>query len=342
MLLLVTYLAMAVGVSFLCSVVEAVLLSITPSFIALAKQQGRKYGKWLDDMQEEIDRPLAAILTLNTIAHTVGAAGTGAQAAKVLGEGYLGVVSAVLTFVILVFSEIIPKTLGARYWQTLAPSTAYCLHKIMILLKPFLFFAGMITKGLATKTAKKGLNRDEFLALAELSVEEDQLEADEYAMVHSLFKIHKITVKSILTPRTVVFSIPETMTISEFIAQHRKEKFSRIPLYSDDHENLMGFVLLSDILKAKVAGEADQSLKTIARELPVIPQTLTVLAAFRKALAERNQILSVVDEYGGFCGILTLEDIIESVLGLEIVDEGDKVTDMQQLAKLLWQHRKRN
>ncbi|MBQ49639.1 MAG: hemolysin [Zetaproteobacteria bacterium] len=338
--LLIIYLVLAIGVSFLCSIAEAVILRITPSYIAIAIREKHRYAKGLQEMQLEIDRPLAAILTLNTIAHTVGAAGTGAQATKVFGDGYLGFISAVLTFLILVVSEIIPKTLGAKYWKTFAPSTAYCLHKLIFILQPFLYFASLITRSLAGHEHKRSPNREEFLALAELSVEEDQLEPDEFAMVHSMLKIHKVKLQKILTPRTVVFTLDSKLTVNEFIEQHSRIRFSRIPIYEETHEELVGFVLLADILKAKVAGNGAKPLSFYARKIATIPKGTTVLMAFRKAIAEKTQIIAVIDEHGGLSGIVTLEDIVETILGYEIVDEGDTVADMQQLARLLWQHRR--
>lgn len=341
MVLLVTYVCVALGFSFLCSIAEAVLLSVTMPYILILEQEGHASGSLLRRLKDDVNSPLAAILTLNTIAHTVGAAGVGAQAAAVFGNAYVGVASAILTLFILVFSEIIPKTLGAHYWRQLAPATARGLNVLIWLLYPFVWLAERLTRGLAQGPALKGFNRAEFAAMAEIGVEEGQLVEQESKVLTNLFRLKKSRVKDAMTPRTVVFSLPENLTVSEFIEDYDNSRFSRIPIFAEERENIRCFVLRSDLLLARVQGESDKQLKSYSRDMWVLPDGISLLSAFEQLVENQAHIAFVVDEYGGMEGILTLEDILETLLGQEIVDEDDKTTDMQQLARRLGKRRAR-
>jgi CBS domain containing-hemolysin-like protein len=339
MLLLVVYAMIALGFSFLCSIAEAVILSVTSPHITLMQQQGRSAGALLAKLKQELNSSLAAILTLNTIAHTVGAAGVGAQAAKVFGSASLGVTSAVLTLLILVFSEIIPKTLGAHYWRQLAPPTAYVLRFLIWVLYPFVKLSELLTRGLSHGPGLTGFNRQELAAMAELSASEGHLERQEIAILQNLLRLRETRVTDAMTPRTVVFSLSEDLSVEEFFWKYGSERFSRIPVYRERREQWEGFVLRSDLLLAQARGNSDSLLSNYRRQMSALPESTSLSRAFDEFLRQRAQIMMIVDEYGSVQGILTLEDILETLLGLEIVDEGDATTDMQALARRLWKKR---
>ena len=341
MLLLVTYVIIALGFSFLCSIAEAVILSVTTPYITLMQQRGRRAGILLASLKQDLNSTLAAILTLNTIAHTVGAAGAGAQAAEVFGNAYVGVASGILTLLILVFSEIIPKTLGAHYWKRLAPATAYALRGLIWILYPFVKLSELLTRGLTHGPGLTGFNREELAAMAELSAEEGQLEQQETMILKNLLRLRDSRVTDAMTPRTVIFSLPENISVEEFFWKYGSERFSRIPIYGEEPGHLNGFVLRSDLLLAQARGNTDTRLSTYRREISALPVSSTLSQAFDEFLRQRAHIMIIVDEYGGIAGILTLEDILETLLGLEIVDEGDANTDMQKLARRLWKKRAR-
>ena len=341
MLLLITYVIIALGFSFLCSIAEAVILSVTTPYITLMQQRSRRAGTLLAALKQDLNSTLAAILTLNTIAHTVGAAGAGAQAAKVFGNAYVGVASGILTLLILVFSEIIPKTLGAHYWKQLAPATAYALRGLIWILYPFVKLSELLTRGLTHGPGLTGFNREELAAMAELSAEEGQLEQQETMILKNLLRLRDTRVTDAMTPRTVIFSLPENISVEEFFWKYGSERFSRIPIYGEEPGHLNGFVLRSDLLLAQARGNTDTRLSTYRREISALPVSSTLSQAFDEFLRQRAHIMIIVDEYGGIAGILTLEDILETLLGLEIVDEGDANTDMQKLARRLWKKRAR-
>jgi CBS domain containing-hemolysin-like protein len=343
MTLLIIYVAIALGFSFLCSIAEAVLLSVTSAYIALLEEEGHASGAILHELKDNINQPLSAILTLNTIAHTAGAAGAGAQAAAVFGSNYLGVASAILTLMILVFSEIIPKTLGATYWRQLAPATAYGLKFLVWILYPFVKMSEWLTRGMTEGPTLSGFSRQEFAAMAELSAEEGELGRQESQVVKNLLALQDTPVHAAMTPRTVIFSLSDRTTVEEFFHRYEQEPFSRIPIYAgDDTDNVTGFVLRSDLLLAQARGNNRKLLENYRRDMPSVPETLTLRRAFNRAQKTRAHMMLVVDEYGDMQGILTLEDIIETLLGLEIVDESDSTIDMQDLARRKWRRRARD
>jgi CBS domain containing-hemolysin-like protein len=342
MFLLIVYVLIALGFSFICSIAEAVILSVSQAYISLLQKEGKASGDLLAKHTSDINKPLSAILTLNTIAHTMGAAGAGAQAAAVFGDAYLGVISAVLTLLILVFSEIIPKTLGATFWRQLGPITAYFLKYLILVLYPFVVMSQKLTSGFKEDSPLKGLSRSELLAMAELSGEEGQLAKQESRFLKSLLQLHELTVKDAMTHRTVVFSAPESMTVTEFMDEKLPTEFSRIPVYEDDHrENISGFVLKSDILLAKANNEHGKKLSEMTNSLPTVLSDMPLSSTFDQFLKSRVHMVLVVDEYGGLEGILTLEDLLESLLGIQIVDESDTNVSMKQLAKVMWRRRER-
>jgi len=273
MLLLVIYVLIALGFSFLCSIAEAVILSVTTPHILLMKKQGKPTGALLERLKADINTPLAAILTLNTIAHTVGAAGAGAQAVKVFGNAYVGVASAILTLLILVFSEIIPKTLGAHYWRQLAPVTAHALRGLIWLLYPFVKLSALLTSGLTHGPGLRGFNREELALMADLSHAEGQLGPQERRILKNLLRLRENRVTDAMTPRTVIFSVPEEMTVAAFFDAHNGSRFSRIPLHRDERGELEGFVLRDDLLLAQAHGDTEKPLSDYRRELAALPET---------------------------------------------------------------------
>ncbi|MCU7844570.1 MAG: hemolysin family protein [Candidatus Thiodiazotropha sp. (ex Monitilora ramsayi)] len=339
MLLLLVYISIALGFSFLCSIAEAVILSVTHPYISVLEQEGNGAAKLLKRLKQNINDPLAAILTLNTTAHTIGAAGAGAQATVVFGDAYLGVVSAVLTLMILIFSEIIPKTIGAVYWRQLAPSTAYLLKFLIWILYPFIKMSAVLTQLLSRGHQHGQFRRDEFTAMAQAGVEEGKLLERESLILNNLFLLREARVSDVMTPRLVVFSLDEALSVADYFNMHGDSRFSRIPIYDGQRDHVTGFVLRSDLLLAHARGNSDKPLSIYRRHLAALPDTSSLQNAFEMLLEERSHIILIVDEYGGMEGILTLEDVLETLIGIEIVDEMDKVEDMRKLARRLWRKR---
>lgn len=341
MLLLFTYVSIALVFSFFCSIAEAALLSVTTPYIASLEQKGKRSGSLLRKMKDDIDRPLAAILTLNTVAHTIGAAGAGAEAAVIFGSEFIGIASAILTLIILIFSEIIPKTLGATYWRQLAPVLVYLIRYLVWILYPFVLMSQGITKQVSRSPQLRGFSREEFAAMADLGAREGQLAAKESRILKNLFRFRSTKIKNIMTPRTVVFALQEEISIAEFFEQHHQTPFSRVPIYNKDRDDITGFVLKDDILLAQARNQHNSQLKEFKRDIKAVLSTNSVSELFEFLLDRREHIVLVVDEYGGMEGIVTLEDVVETLLGLEIVDEADKTVDMQALARAMWEKRAR-
>jgi len=336
MLLLTIYVSIAIGVSFICSVLEAVLLSISPSYIAQLKQNGHPAAESLDKLKTDIDRPLASILTLNTIAHTIGAATAGAQAAVVFGSQWLGVFSAVLTLGILVLSEIVPKTIGATYWRQLAPASATVLRWMVFFLTPFVWFSEQITKRLARGHEAPKM-RDELSAMAILAKESGEFAEGESKILSNLLGIQDVPITQVMTPRPVVFRVDAEMSINQFLTDHKDTPFSRPLVYSEQSDNIIGFVHRLELFKLQQAGCGEKPLGDVMRPIHVLLNNLPLPKAFDQMMAQRLQLSLVVDEYGTIQGIITLEDIFEHLVGEEIVDEADKTTDMQELAFQRWE-----
>ena len=318
---------------------EAVILSITPSFMAALEQNENPDGALLRKLKTNIDRPLAAILSLNTVAHTMGAAGAGAQAAVVFSSTFVGFFSAILTFLILVFSEIIPKTLGALYWRKLARWVGKILIPTIWITWPLVKLSEGITYLLTRNSKKITFSREEFTALAEVGQREGVFLENESRILKNLFRFASIRVKDIMTPRTVVYALPVERTINDVIEQEENFRFSRIIVYKENRDHVLGYVLKDQVLLKAAQGDGDQVLETLVRDLTVVPDTMPLSALFERLTGRLDHIALVVDEYGGFAGIVTMEDIVETLLGMEIVDEEDAVTDMQELARQQWMRR---
>lgn len=338
-LLLIVYVLLALVFSFLCSVAEAVLLSITPSYIENLKAKRPGRAAILKRLKHDnIDRSLAAILTLNTIAHTVGAIGAGAQASVVFGSAWFGVFSAVMTLMILFLSEIIPKTLGALYWPYLAGLVALFVRFLILFLYPIVWLSEKITWIVARGKDVHIFSREEFLAMAKVGVQTGNIQGNESRIINNLMELQTVMVADVMTPSPVVSSLPEDMTISEAMGEIAKTSFSRLPLYKNGSTNITGFVLRDDVLLQN-AYDRDESLRTLKRDLPVVPETVSVSLALEQFIEERRHIALVVDEHGSMRGLVTLEDLIETLIGVEILDEMDKVTDMRAFARKLWMDR---
>lgn len=318
---------------------EAVILSVTPSFVAKKMQQKKDYAPTLKKYKDNIDRPLASILTLNTFAHTLGAAGVGAQAQLIWGNEYLSITSAILTILILIFSEIIPKTIGANYWMNLVPFTVFILRLLMFVLYPFVLISQMITKIFNINKRKSVLSRADFSAMAELAEEEGVFEKGESLIIQSIAKFDELKASDIMTPRMVLFAARESQTTGEFYQNYPNSVFSRVPLYEENVDKIKGYFLKTDLLTKIIEGNHDVPLKSIMRHIPIVYENLVISNLYKKMITEKEHIALVVDEYGGTEGIVTLEDVIETILGLEIVDETDNIDDLQKAARLNWQQR---
>jgi len=344
--LLLLFFLLAIVVSFLCSLWEAVLLSITPSYAQIQVEQGGSFGKCLQSFKEDIDRPLAAILTLNTIAHTVGAIGVGEQASIIWRDAHPLItglaVPAVMTLAILVLSELIPKTLGANYWQSLAPFTARSLAWVIRLLRPLVWFSQLVTSKLKKKDVGSAFTRSDFLAMADIGAKHGIFEEHESAIIANLLQFRSVQAGDVMTPRTVVRSASSEETLGEFFETNREQRFSRIPLYEGNtRDHVIGYVLKDQVLAAMVDGRSHEKLSTLKRDIIAIPSSYPILELFNRFLFSREQIALVVDEFGGMHGIVTMEDVVETLLGIEIVDETDKAVDMQVLARRSWEQRAR-
>ncbi len=341
--LLILFFALAIVFSFLCSTWEAVLLSITPAYTQRQIEDGRPLGPQLQDMKRNIDRPLAAILTLNTIAHTVGAIGVGNQATLLFAESNPLITSllipALMTLAILILSEIIPKTLGAVYWRELAPFTVRCLRWVMRVLAPLVWFSERITGLIKRGSSHRVLSRRDFLALTELGVDQGALGNEESRIIKQLLAFRQLQARDAMTPRTVLFTAAADLSIRAFHTGTPDLRFSRIPLHAGEPDKIEGYVLRTEILSALLADRGDQPLHTLKREMLTFNEKTALGTVFEKMVASAEHIALIVDEYGGVDGILTMEDMIETLLGLQITDETDDTTDMRALARQLWEQR---
>ncbi|MEM9142494.1 MAG: hemolysin family protein [Bacteroidota bacterium] len=359
MALLIFYAVISIFFSFLCSILEAVLLSITPTFVNVKKKEGKVYAQTLEELKKDVDKPLIAILTLNTIAHTVGAILVGVQAKAAYAELYgatersflgitftedlmVGVVSTIMTILILVASEIIPKTIGATYWRQLANFTAKSLKIMVLALKwtGLLWLLQLFTKLVGGKGHHGSvLSREDFSAMAEIAHEEGVFEESESTVIKNLIRFDEVLVKDIMTPRAVVKIASEEMGIADFFAENPKLRFSRIPVFQTKVDNITGYVLKDNILEEMVNENGDLPLSEIRRDLLITLRETPIPKLFDTLIAKREHIALVVDEYGSVSGIVTMEDVIETLLGQEIMDESDNVADLQQLARKNWEQR---
>ncbi len=339
MTLLIIYLLLAIGISFICSIAEAVLLTVSMPFIKTKEREGKKAATQLRNLKTDIDRPLSAILSLNTIAHTIGAAGVGAQATLVFGNEYFGIISAVLTILILVFSEILPKTIGAIYWRELAFSTTKLIRLMIVVTYPLVVFSEFITKIISKNKKVHTVSREEISALTHIGTEEGVFDEQEGKIIHNLMLLKTIKIKNVMTPRMVVKAAQEDMSLQEFFTNKEFLVYSRIPIYANQKDHVTGYVLKYDVLEKLALNETELKLKDIKRPIIVCYENFSLPKLFELLLAKKEHIALIVDEYGGMEGIATMEDIIETLLGLEITDEKDDQIDLQLLAREKWKIR---
>jgi len=341
MALLFLYLFIALFSSFICSIMEAVLLSVPVSFLKSESSDAKVKSSSMLELKEDIDKPLTAILTVNTIAHTVGAAGVGAQATLVFGEAYFGVVSAILTLLILIFTEIIPKTLGANYSRELVGISYKTIKFMMVITYPLVKLSSMLTKKLSREKKQLTTSREEISALATIGTQEGVFVDKENRIIQNLIKLKSIKISEVMTPRIVVVTASEEMSLEEFMQNKEFLHFSRIPIYQNEKDQITGYVLGELIFEKLAEDKFDVQLKDIKRDLLSFPKDMTLFDVWEELLQHKEHISLVTDEYGGMDGITTLEDIIEALLGFEIVDEKDKVEDMQKYAMKRWKEKQK-
>jgi CBS domain containing-hemolysin-like protein len=338
--MLIVYISLALVISFLCSVAEAVLLSVTPSYIEGLKEKRPKRAVLLKRLkQDEVDQSLAAILTLNTIAHTVGAIGAGAKATVVFGSAWFGIFSAAVTLMILFFSEIIPKTIGAVYWSKLTGPITVFVRTSIIILYPLVWISEKMTNFIARGKNLHVFSREEFIAMARLGELTGDIQSKESRIIRNLFRFESLKVTDIMTPRTVISALPEDMTIIDALQHVTQTPFSRLPIYRAGLDDISGFVLKEDVLTFSTQQRGNEMLKSLKRKIIAVPESVLLSTLLERFLKDRQHIAIVVDEYGGTKGLVSLEDLVETLMGMEIMDETDNVEDMRALARKQWAER---
>ena len=338
---IIVFLVLALGVSFICSLLEAIILSVTWSHIEILSKDDSRSGKRLKELKEDIDVPLAAILTLNTISHTIGAAGVGSEFNK-LGNEWFTVASIILTILILVFSEIIPKTLGANYWKRLAPSSAYLLDAMIWITWPIVVVLNSFSRRISEGNEnQKEMTREEMIAVAEMGENQGALEKQETQVIKNLLTMDKILAEDVMTPSTVMLTFHRNDEIGKIVDEHSPIPFSRIPVREKNLDDIIGVVYRSQIMELYGEGKTDIPMENLISELSTVSPEDSIATLLDEFLKKREHIFLVLDEYGTTQGIITLEDAVETLLGAEIVDESDSVEDMRQLARELWEKRRK-
>jgi len=339
MVLLLVFLLGAMLISFLCSVLEATLMSTPISYITMREEEGYKPAKLMKAFKADSSKPLAAILSLNTIANTVGAAGVGKQATEVFGSEWFGLVSAVTTILILVFSEIIPKNIGTTRWRRLTGFAARTIQALIYILYPIVVCVVWFQKLITPKDSDSVVSREEVGALADVAEESGGLDEDENEVIQNIISLDEMSAADAMTPRVVAAIAPESMTLKRFYKDKRFLHHSRIPVYADNDEYITGYILRMEALQLIAEDKDDVTLGDIRRDIATFPEDATLDEVWDEMISKDEQISVIIDEYGSFQGILTLEDVIETILGNEIVDERDEVRDMQELAMERWRKR---
>lgn len=340
---LIFFFFLSIAFSFLCSILEAVLLSVTPRYIKDQKNKGTSTGELLAKYKEDIDRPLSAILTLNTIAHTVGAIGVGSMAGEVFGQNFLdlfgfkmsyeSIIAVVMTLAILILSEIIPKTIGANNWKALSPFTVKTIRVLMWILAPLVWISQLITRSLKKEKEKSVLSRSDIMQVTQEGESSGVLDASESTIIRNLLTLEDKTVRDIMTPRIVAFMAQKDQSIEAFLAEKDARIHSRVPIYNKDKDDVIGVVLKDDVLLAASEGKASSQLSELTREVKFISESTGLIAFFGLLKANKSHLFMVNDEFGNVIGLVTMEDLFEEILGHEIVDESDMVTDLQELAR---------
>ncbi|MFZ4403209.1 MAG: CNNM domain-containing protein [Pseudobdellovibrionaceae bacterium] len=329
-----------IGISFICSLLEAVLLSCNSAYIGVLIKEGKKSGQLLEHHKENLDKPLAAILTLNTLSHTLGSAAVAASIQKTYGDEVVTIASFILTFFILVFSEILPKSIGASHWKALAPLSAYIIQAMVILLYPFVILSMKLGKLVANNSDNPEVTREEVLMTAELGVEEGTIKNKESNIIRNLLTLDKLFVSDIMTPRSVFFALESDETVQEVFSKYKPIRFSRIPVYHDNIDHIVGMTFRYKIHEAVSHDEDNKKIGELATPITSIPENTTVSQVLDYFIKEKEHIALAIDEYGVTTGLVSLEDAVETLLGVEIVDELDTVADMRQYALEQWKVRK--
>ncbi|HNR86953.1 MAG TPA: hemolysin family protein [Spirochaetota bacterium] len=329
------------ALSFLCSLLEAVILSVGRPYIQTLIDAKKKSGAILQRMKDDIDEPIAAILTLNTIAHTMGAAVSGAIAVEIFGSKWMGAFSAVLTVIILVLSEIIPKTIGARYWKRLSPVSAYLLRIMVTLLKPIIVPMNLLSRLIARGNHSDQVSKDEVFNFAKIGFRQGAIDSGEFVIIENVLKLKKVRVQDIMTPRTVVVSLDPDARVTHVADTASDLSFSRLPLYDSRSNTVHGVVLRRDIMNCLAEKKIKVSLRELSRKPEYVPGGMSVLALLSWFTKTGVHMGFVVNEHGDYIGVVTIEDAIESLLGVEIVDEFDPAVDMQAVARKKMRRNKR-
>ena len=338
--LLLLFLFMAMGISFLCSLLESVLMSTPISYITMREDEGDRNAKLFARLKEDIDRPIAAILSLNTIANTIGAAGVGRQATLLFGSEWFGLVSAITTILILLFSEIIPKTIGTTGWRHLL-WLSRIMNFLIYMMYPLVVLIRFLSRVFTPEDADTTISREEVSAMANIGEEEGVFDQTENKVIQNIIKLDDIKAYDVMTPRVVANIAPESMTLRQFYKNPDLSHNSRIPVYAESPEFITGYVMRYDVLKYLADDKFDMRLRDIKRDIAMFNEETSVSDIWESLLKTKDQIALIIDEYGCFQGILTLEDIIETILGMEIIDENDTVSDMQQYARERWEQRQK-
>ena len=330
MKLLIIYFSLAIVLSFICSLLEAILLSTPNSYASILAKQDYKAGARLEEYKENINRPLAAILTLNTFAHTIGAAGVGAQVFHLFGEAYVAIASGILTFLILVFSEIIPKTLGSTYWRDLIGRATLIIQFLIVFTYPFVLLAEFISNFGQDEAT---ITREEVIAMAEMGEDEGVLEEQETDLIENTLRLKDVKVSDVMTPRTVIFALNKDMTVGQVLDEHTSLDFTRIPIFDTNLDAIVGTVNRYDIVNRKADDQFSTRMSEISKEVPSVNENDPVDEVLQLFIKKRYHLALVLSDDNFLTGLITLEDAIETLLGEEIVDEHDSVVDMRDLAK---------
>jgi CBS domain containing-hemolysin-like protein len=337
---LLGYLGLALTISFLCSLLESVLLSVKYSYIEMLDTQGNPAGDRLRKLKDHTDRSLAAILTLNTVAHTGGAVGVGSEVNKLFGEHWLTISSAIMTLLILVFSEVIPKSLGAANWKKLAPISARVVAGLIFIIYPLVWLLERISKFFQPKGYQEEVSREEMIAVAELGEGQGTIKPKESKIIKNLLLLDEVEAEDVMTPSTVMLSFGRNETVGEVVEKNKPIRFSRIPVLGNGINDVLGLALRHRILVAYSEGRKDVTMEELLDPIHVVSPEAPVGTLLDLFIKRQEQIFLVVDSHGGTEGIITLEDAIETLLGVEIVDEDDSVKDMRELAREMWRKRR--
>ena len=326
----------SIAVSALCSTLEATLLSTPLSFITGLEEQGVKGAKRLKKLKQNTDRPISAILCINTIANTVGASIVGSLVYEVYGDAIVGIFSTIFTLMILVFSEILPKTIGTSYWRKLALPASAIINSLIFISFPLVWILEHLTRLVSSRSDQVSVSREDISAMVSVATEEEVIETEEKKMIQNLLKLDEITAHEIMTPSSVVEMAEGAMTIKEFYNSDLTH--SRILVYDDDNSDyVIGYVLRQTVLEKMAEDKFTTTIREISRPILSFPEEEPVGDIWEKMLAKKEHVSVIIDEYGTFRGIVTMEDVIETMLGQEIVDETDEVVDMQEYAKEQWE-----